>query len=460
MYIFYDFETSSRELLGQILGYSFVVTDSKFNIKDELTGWIKLSRIQCPEPEAIRVNQIDLRTLQAEGLSEFESADRIYWFLDQFADSHPQLVGFNSNSFDLGFLRNLLIRHGRNPYFFGRIKNRDVLHWLRILAFENADRFPWQIEVNDDGFQYYSFRLEAMAKAFDCLTETQTHDAREDVMLTLNLVRAVEKRLKVKWAHYEPTTMDGIPIQKSEFEIARQRVAVYPDGADALQHFSTRYWVPLLFGKTDRVMVDLEKYLDQGAEAALRYFNLNKCSLVLESLSPPEIEMFKSALDLIRSDSILKTLTLEQYFKMIHKPWDIEYQIHEMGMERISDLRSCIESLVQNPDDYTKILQNLVNKRSQSQAPDKDFYLIQLFNRFYLANHPSPNFEHLMKYISPRYITGALVRNPADFRPFSVQFEQVKTQSQLPENLENPVVEGLLWYFTEFKDRFPGLTTD
>ena len=45
-------------------------------------------------------------------------------FINQYVNDHNQvnLIGFNSNTFDLQFLRNLLIRYGINPYFFGKTK--------------------------------------------------------------------------------------------------------------------------------------------------------------------------------------------------------------------------------------------------------------------------------------------------------------------------------------------------
>ncbi len=453
MYIFYDFETSSRDLVGQILGYSFIVTDAQLKVKDELTGWVKLSRTQCPEIDAILINQIDLRVLQDKGESEVEAADRIYWFLDKYADKKPLLTGFNSNSFDLGFLRNLLIRNGRNPYFFGKIKNRDVLHWMRHLAFAQPDVFPWQIGSNEAGYQYYSFKLEAMATAFGCLDMPQSHDAREDVLLTIAVIQAAEKKMKVKFGDYLPSSFDGEPLQNATFEMDRQKVPVYPDGADALLHFSTRYWAPLLAGKTDRIMVDVERYLDEGAEAALRYFNLNKHGLTFESPSPDELAIFKDALTAMHDDPILKGMDYERYFQLIHKSWDIEYQIHEMGMERIDDLRLCIEALMSKPDEYAIILQQLIQKRASGQSQEKDGYLIQLFNRFYLNNHPHPDPAHLAKYLTPRYITGTLLRDPAEFMPFATQFERIKSMADAAEKAENKVIAGLIWYFDIFRTR-------
>ena len=81
MYIFYDFETSSRDLLGQILSYAFIVTDSQFTPIQELIGTIKLNRTQLPAIEAILVNKLDISTLQNEGDPEPVAAKKIFQFL-------------------------------------------------------------------------------------------------------------------------------------------------------------------------------------------------------------------------------------------------------------------------------------------------------------------------------------------------------------------------------------------
>ena len=124
MFIFYDFETSSRELLGQILSYSFIVTDTDLHPIEECNGLIKLNRTQLPELNALLVNRINILTHQDRGLSEYDSAKKIHCFLDQcIAKYGPcKLVGYNSNQFDLNFLRVILTRYGLNPYFKGQLE--------------------------------------------------------------------------------------------------------------------------------------------------------------------------------------------------------------------------------------------------------------------------------------------------------------------------------------------------
>ena len=104
-HIFYDFETSSRDLIGQIISYAFIITDSDLQPIDTFDGKIKLNRTQCPEVDALLVNKIVVSDLQEKGISEYEAALAIFDFLTQTIASYGpcHLVGFNSNQFDLSF---------------------------------------------------------------------------------------------------------------------------------------------------------------------------------------------------------------------------------------------------------------------------------------------------------------------------------------------------------------------
>ena len=106
MIIFYDFETSSRDLLGQILSYSFIVVNEGFEIIDACEGLVKLNPMQLPDPDAIWVNQLSIDDLQSQGASEQATAQRIYVFLDKYVTRFGQVLlsGFNSNAFDFSFL--------------------------------------------------------------------------------------------------------------------------------------------------------------------------------------------------------------------------------------------------------------------------------------------------------------------------------------------------------------------
>ena len=166
MYIFSDFETSSRDLIGQIISYAFVLTNEQFQPIENLTGKIKLNRTQCPEVDALLVNKIQVSELQEAGLTEYQASKDVFNFLNKAISKYGQchLVGFNSNQFDIGFLRTLLIRYGINPYFEGKLKNLDIMHFAQHLAFYYPDKFPW-VQSQSEKNSYYSFRLEDLTSA-------------------------------------------------------------------------------------------------------------------------------------------------------------------------------------------------------------------------------------------------------------------------------------------------------
>jgi len=58
--VFYDLETSDKNPIGQILNYCFILVDSSLQIVDELSGLVKISRLQLPDSGAILANKIDV----------------------------------------------------------------------------------------------------------------------------------------------------------------------------------------------------------------------------------------------------------------------------------------------------------------------------------------------------------------------------------------------------------------
>ena len=63
MLIFYDFETSQKDFLGQILSYYFVLVDEHYQPIKECAGLIKPNRMELPACGAILVNQLSIQRL-------------------------------------------------------------------------------------------------------------------------------------------------------------------------------------------------------------------------------------------------------------------------------------------------------------------------------------------------------------------------------------------------------------
>ena len=263
MYIFYDFETSSRELIGQIISYAFVVTDKDLNPIQEFTGLVKLNRLQCPEVDAILINKVNIDSLQEQGDSEYDAAHKIHHFLNSMINEYGSctLVGFNSNQFDLSFLRLTFIRYGLNPYFKGKLKNSDILHWSRYLAFFYPDMFPWVLTQNEKHC-YYSFRLEDLTQSSQLLQEDQSHDALEDVLLTIKLVQHFQLRFNINFSDFEPTFIPTSSDSQETFYLAKQRTTDFVELGQSPQKFTFNYFMSLSRHAKCLLFVDLQKAKD------------------------------------------------------------------------------------------------------------------------------------------------------------------------------------------------------
>jgi len=246
MQLFYDFETSGRDFLGQILTYAFILTDDKYNKVDQFTGKIKLSRIQLPDPEAIMITKLDIEDLEKNGDDEWIAAEKLYQFLNKITQKYPQvtLAGFNSNRFDLTFLRNTLIKYGINPYFGGALKNKDILHFAKHTAFTHEDTFLWTESLDREDKPYFSFRLEDLAIAYEQLTAPQSHDALEDVELTINVVKAIEAKHNVSFVEFRPFDLTGLKDSQTTHAVFKERVGGTHE-ADP-KHWQYHVWMKLL----------------------------------------------------------------------------------------------------------------------------------------------------------------------------------------------------------------------
>lgn len=430
MFIFYDFETSSRELLGQILSYSFIVTDDRYRIIDECNGLIKVKRTELPEIGAIETNYLKISDLEKNGLYEYEAAERIYKFLLKQITTHHMcyLIGYNSNQFDLGFLRNLLIRYGLNPYFSGKLINLDLLHWMQHLAFTQESKFPWTLNDSSET-PYYSFKLEDLSNQFNLLDTPQTHQAKDDVLLCIELVKTCETEFSTSLAEFNPIQFPSTPLLK-------QKVRDY---SNPPKHFTYTYWTPLIDAKKTKLLVNITAYQDLLQNNAspteedylktLKYLNLNKHFFVTEPCDSNESSLLELALEDIRQNPFFKSITLDRYFETTKKPWDIDYQIHNLGFDRIETLRHEITTFFQSPENYLPQLNRLLKHR----ISEKDNYLIQLFNRVYLNFHSNPNPAYLMKYLEPRYITGTMLRNQDNFTSLDDYEKTLTAKLQNPE---------------------------
>lgn len=123
--IFYDFETAGLNTFNQILTACFIITDNEFNILEKYNYKIGLNSLSLIDPSALIANQIDVRDHFLENetvapllISEEEFAEQVNLLLTEtLGTGNYRLCGYNTNKFDIKFLRTLLIKYGYNPYY-------------------------------------------------------------------------------------------------------------------------------------------------------------------------------------------------------------------------------------------------------------------------------------------------------------------------------------------------------
>lgn len=212
--IFYDLETSDKEPIGQILNYSFVHVDSDLRPVSELSGTVRISRLQLPRASAILANRIDVLDHQKTAKDdELTAMKRIFDFIvetTRASRDRMALIGFNSSRFDLPFLRTSMIRNGINPYAWNSsVVDRDLLHVARKLS-SSHPKFPRQ-RAEDSAEARLSLRLETLTQALGLLEGKQSHASRDDVLLTIELARSFRNKFgldPLTYSAYEASRLD------------------------------------------------------------------------------------------------------------------------------------------------------------------------------------------------------------------------------------------------------------
>ncbi len=448
-YVFYDFETSGTDLLDQILAFAFVQTTVAYQKQEQLVGLIKLTALQWPHPQAIATNKLSIETLQNTGIPEWEAAEKIHSFLQKRIDTHGRitLIGYNSAHFDWEFLNSLFIRHGLSPYFMGKISHVDLLYVMRHCYFQHYTTFALPHKTSSTGHRYVSMTLEAVSQALHILNTKQTHDALDDVHLCIALAQKIEAQWNVS-----PQTHRAHNLSHCQpWRIYRQKVLHFANSPQDIQPYVWKYWVPIAQEKNGGLALDLQWWADHeytDPKDALKYSNQTRHDFWLEEvpdteIPPPIQEAYQTAI----STPELLTMSMSTYFET-PLTWDIAYQLHALGFKRIDALRYHIRQLLKNPDDHTAIVTPLW----QNRKDQKDYYLVQLLNRAYLAIHPNPKQEHLQKYIRARYIDGPMYRNPENKPNRESDIAWVENALQTCDANMQEILYPLLVYYREFLD--------
>lgn len=290
--IFYDFETTDALFLGQILNYSFIAVDDRWNIISELSGLIKISRLQLPAPRAILTNKVDVLRHQEEASdSELVAARKIVNFLQTIhsdSDGQAKLIGFNSSKFDLQYLRTTLTRNGINPYLGDsksnkKLANADLLVVARKLVTVDPKFAKITITSTPEGPKR-KLTLENLTKAFGIIEGPQTHYSRDDVLLTIKLAKYISESFGIDVRSYSPyegrefhrnvRSSDVVFLRSPQYDLTFE--------GDYVEFPATL----LDYSGTSSLWIDLARYKKGEGRASIVWKNTNEGGLFL-SPDPP-----------------------------------------------------------------------------------------------------------------------------------------------------------------------------
>lgn len=432
--IFYDLETSDLNKVGQILNFAFVCVDDEFEIIETFHEKVRISKLQLPNPRAILANRIDVIEHQQEAtLSESIAAEKIHDFLANVSSKTKTgkipLIGFNSASFDLDFLRTVLIRNGFNPYY-KNIVSKDLLLLARQLFAFNAD-FRNFFKEDSTTQNRINFKLESLCQRFKLLNGKQSHESLSDVILTINLAKKFAALFETDIRDFEPYQVRNLhekssqqavkliePI-KSHYNLDREPFISYPA---VILDYNDRY----------ALWVDLAKYMDlkktgKDPRTSIKWKKIASDLLFSENLT--DCQDFQKTICEIKTE--FAQINLENYFT--ETDCDIEQHIYRIKPYEITELAGLI---------------NTYNFSATANADIK-----HLVKRHWLENFngdPTPEYwESLRKYANYRY-NGKLklVNSDKDtdsdskkaalthstFNDLVEQIKNLKTDSALEEN--------------------------
>jgi DNA polymerase III epsilon subunit-like protein len=352
--IFYDLETTDLNPVGQILNYAFVEIDENWIMRSCYRGTIKLSRLQLPNPAAICATQTDIlehnRTAEH---TEAEAMAAIQKYISDIVEwDDTRLVGYNSNKFDLPFLRTSMIRNGLNPYFGGSVKYGDLLHVVRRLCCDNPD-FVEKLEKKENGKP--SMKLESIARAFGLLTEEQKHESLSDVMLTIKVAEYIHKNYGIDVRNYS-----SYEVKKSSFDAIK--VFPFVNSNNEKTPDDSCYMALLEQNKTQALWINLKLFEEGKGKDAVFWYNKNTSAMYVEKYINDE--SYHKRAEAARAS--LSHVSLANFFEP--KNCDVEQFIFMMP---ISDIGSLYEAV------WMRDLTNI--KRTKSK------FASQLYLR-YLSN--------------------------------------------------------------------------
>lgn len=261
-----------------------MTVDDSYRIVDQLDGDILISRLQLPRTGAILANRIDvLKHQELATESEYQAVSKISHYLGRLLEDRSvklPLVGFNSNRFDLPYLRTTFIRNGFSPYFFGRLISRDLLLLARRLSCFD-ERFPRPESQSESG--KLSLRLESLCQHFGLLKGAQKHESSADVRLTISLAQTFREMFGSDVRRFDP--YEGISFHRESGGSKAPIVMVREPEYDLSQPSFYRCRPKGLLCDDSQgraIWVDLERYRDGEGRKALEWYQAGKSSFFVD----------------------------------------------------------------------------------------------------------------------------------------------------------------------------------
>lgn len=367
--VFFDLETSRKENIGAILNYCFIAVSDDLNSEEELAGDIRLSGLELPSPGALLANRVDILRHQATVQDdEYEAVVKIKDFIEGVlsrAKRKVPLVGYNSNRFDVPFLRTTFIRNGFSPYFGGGVVYRDLLQASRRLAASESS-FPRLANPEDKG--RLSLRLETLCHGFGLLTGAQTHTSSDDVALTIELARVYREQFDLDILGFQG--YEGTPWHDPR-ERGTVCAQILPDyDLSSSSHVERRPVVLLDNDNRGALWIDLLDFKEGGGEQSIRWFNQSTGELFLERQSDLEAEYGTLASKALNE---LGGVTLQNFFTV--SSCDIEQDIYRIDFGSLELLNAMIsEGAPRSPklsqDAATLLTRYKLRRVDWSNSPD------------------------------------------------------------------------------------------
>ena len=194
-FIFYDLETTGRSLQwDQILQVAAVLTDSNLNVLDTFNETCKIRSYCLPDPEALLVNKLPIKSLLKSNYSLYQLIFNIF---NKFNSWSPAIyIGYNSIQYDEEMLRSAFFTNLFDPYLTIKGENSrvDLLNIVRAANYFYPEKVKSQISSKGNPI----LKLDQIAP-LNGITDFIAHDALGDTKATVLLAKLIKEKIPSLW---------------------------------------------------------------------------------------------------------------------------------------------------------------------------------------------------------------------------------------------------------------------